>query len=140
MGKIYKRSRPAVSADQPGPDVLSKDQSRQESLLAEGLALCDGFRHGLIVMEADNDAGAVSSYTQAGAQYGPHLLWVLPLLPVTHFCQEMAGPPGIATGRGHTEMIIDSCQDRVRITPPRDDGRECTGLVFGSFPFDARSQ
>ena len=39
---------------------------------------------GLIVMVADNDAGAVSTYTQAGAEYGTHLLWVLlTLLPVT---------------------------------------------------------
>jgi hypothetical protein len=38
------------------------------------------FGPGLIVMEADNDAGAVSTYTQAGAQYGLHLLWVLLLL------------------------------------------------------------
>jgi hypothetical protein len=30
---------------------------------------------GLIVMEADNDAGAVSTYVQAGAQYGIHLLF-----------------------------------------------------------------
>jgi hypothetical protein len=28
------------------------------------------FGPGLIVMEADNDAGAVSTYIQAGAQYG----------------------------------------------------------------------
>lgn len=32
------------------------------------------FGPGLIVMEADNDAGAVSTYVQAGAQYGTHLL------------------------------------------------------------------
>ena len=45
---------------------------------------------GLIVMEADNDAGAVSTYTQAGAQYGTHLMWVLLLLlPITYFVQEM---------------------------------------------------
>ena len=41
------------------------------------------FGPGLIVMEADNDAGAVSTYTQAGAQYGLHLLWVLLLLLTT---------------------------------------------------------
>jgi len=41
---------------------------------------------GLIVMVADNDAGAVSTYSQAGAQYGTHLLWVVLLLfPVTYF-------------------------------------------------------
>jgi hypothetical protein len=64
------------------------------------------FGPGLIVMEADNDAGAVSTYTQAGAQYGLHLLWtLLLLLPVTYFAQEMVVRLGIATGRGHADMI-----------------------------------
>jgi hypothetical protein len=56
---------------------------------------------GLIVMEADNDAGAVLTYAQAGGQYGLHLLWVLLiLLPVTYFVQEMVVRLGIATGKG----------------------------------------
>jgi Mn2+/Fe2+ NRAMP family transporter len=64
------------------------------------------FGPGLIVMEADNDAGAVTTYTQAGAQYGLHLLWVLVLLlPITYFCQEMVARLGIATGEGHAAMI-----------------------------------
>jgi len=64
------------------------------------------FGPGLIVMEADNDAGAVSAYTQAGAQYGTKLLWLLLiLLPVTYFCQEMVVRLGIATGEGHAAMI-----------------------------------
>ena len=61
---------------------------------------------GLIVMVADNDAGAVSTYTQAGAIYGTSLLWVLLLLlPVTYFVQEMVARLGIATGQGHAAMI-----------------------------------
>ncbi|HEY6333377.1 MAG TPA: Nramp family divalent metal transporter [Blastocatellia bacterium] len=61
---------------------------------------------GLIVMEADNDAGAVSTYVQAGAQYGTHLLWLLLfLLPITYFVQEMVARLGIATGQGHAAMI-----------------------------------
>ncbi|MGC9293193.1 MAG: Nramp family divalent metal transporter [Acidobacteriaceae bacterium] len=61
---------------------------------------------GLIVMEADNDAGAVSTYVQAGAQYGNHLLWILLLLlPITYFVQEMVARLGIATGKGHAAMI-----------------------------------
>jgi len=61
---------------------------------------------GLIVMVADNDAGAVSTYTQAGAQYGTNLLWlVLLLLPVCYFIQEMVVRLGIATGKGHAAMI-----------------------------------
>jgi Mn2+/Fe2+ NRAMP family transporter len=64
------------------------------------------FGPGLIVMVADNDAGAVSTYTQAGAQYGTHLLWIiLLLLPVTYFIQEMVVRLGIATGKGHAAMI-----------------------------------
>ena len=66
------------------------------------------FGPGLIVMEADNDAGAVSSYTQAGAQYGTKLLWVmLLLLPMTYFVQEMVVRLGIATGKGHASMIFE---------------------------------
>src|SRR3974390_3074012 len=64
------------------------------------------FGPGLIVMVADNDAGAVSTYSQAGAQYGNHLLWVVAiLLPVTYFVQEMVVRLGIATGKGHAAMI-----------------------------------
>lgn len=61
---------------------------------------------GLIVMVADNDAGAVSTYIQAGAQYGTSLMWIiLFLLPCTYFIQEMVVRLGIATGQGHAAMI-----------------------------------
>ena len=63
------------------------------------------FGPGLVVMEADNDAGAVSTYVQAGA-HGTRLLWILLLLlPVTYFIQEMVVRLGIATGKGHAAMI-----------------------------------
>ncbi|HEY3375914.1 MAG TPA: Nramp family divalent metal transporter [Armatimonadota bacterium] len=61
---------------------------------------------GLIVMVADNDAGAVSTYTEAGYRYGTKLLWLLLLLlPCTYFVQEMVARLGIATGQGHAAMI-----------------------------------
>jgi Mn2+/Fe2+ NRAMP family transporter len=66
------------------------------------------FGPGLIVMEADNDAGAVSTYMQAGGQYGMHLLWTLVvLLPICYFVQEMVARLGIATGKGHAAMIYE---------------------------------
>lgn len=62
---------------------------------------------GIIVMASDNDAGAVSTYVQAGAQYGLKLLWlILLLLPVTYFVQEMVVRLGIVTGEGHAAMIF----------------------------------
>src|SRR6516164_3321214 len=73
---------------------------------AHALTFLMVFGPGLIVMEADNDAGAVSTYIQAGAQYGTHLLWImLLLLPITYFVQEMVVRLGIATGQGHAAMI-----------------------------------
>ena len=65
------------------------------------------FGPGWVTMEADNDFGAVSSYTQAGAQYGLHgLLWLLLiLLPITYICQEMVVRLGICTGKGYVVMI-----------------------------------
>lgn len=73
---------------------------------AQALTFLMVFGPGLIVMEADNDAGAVSTYVQAGAQYGTHLLWVLLLLlPICYFAQEMVVRLGIATGQGHAAMI-----------------------------------
>jgi Mn2+/Fe2+ NRAMP family transporter len=66
------------------------------------------FGPGLIVMEADNDAGAVSTYMQAGGQYGLHLLWLLVvLLPICYFIQEMVARLGIVTGKGHAAMIYE---------------------------------
>ncbi len=73
---------------------------------AQALTFLMVFGPGLIVMEADNDAGAVSTYVQAGAQYGTRLLWLLLLLlPISYFVQEMVVRLGIATGQGHAAMI-----------------------------------
>jgi Mn2+/Fe2+ NRAMP family transporter len=73
---------------------------------AHALTFLMVFGPGLIVMEADNDAGAVSTYVQAGAQYGTRLLWLLLLLlPICYFIQEMVVRLGIASGQGHAAMI-----------------------------------
>ena len=61
---------------------------------------------GLIVMVGDNDAGGVSTYAQAGQNYGTSLLWVLVLLiPVLIVNQEMVIRLGAVTGVGHARLI-----------------------------------
>src|SRR5579863_5754309 len=61
---------------------------------------------GLIVMVGDNDAGGVSTYAQAGQNYGYTLLWVLLLLiPVLIVNQEMVVRLGAVTGVGHARLI-----------------------------------
>ncbi|MEJ0095091.1 MAG: NRAMP family divalent metal transporter [Methylocella sp.] len=63
---------------------------------------------GLIVMVGDNDAGAFSTYTQAGQNYGVALLWTLVLLiPVLYLNQEMVLRLGAVTGVGHARLIFE---------------------------------
>ena len=63
---------------------------------------------GLIVMVGDNDAGAFSTYTQAGQDYGTTLLWTLLLLvPVLYVNQEMVLRLGAVTGVGHARLILE---------------------------------
>ena len=63
---------------------------------------------GLIVMVGDNDAGAFSTYTQAGQNYGTTLLWTLLLLvPVLYVNQEMVLRLGAVTGVGHARLILE---------------------------------
>ena len=63
---------------------------------------------GLIVMTADNDAGTMSVFAQAGQGYGTRLLWVLVLLaPVLYIGQEMAARLGAVTGTGHARLILE---------------------------------
>jgi Mn2+/Fe2+ NRAMP family transporter len=62
---------------------------------------------GLIVMVGDNDAGAFSTYGQAGQAYGTKLLWTLLLLiPVLYVNQEMVLRLGAVTGVGHARLIL----------------------------------
>jgi NRAMP (natural resistance-associated macrophage protein)-like metal ion transporter len=61
---------------------------------------------GIIVMVGDNDAGGVSTYAQAGQNFGLSLLWTLPLLiPVLIVNQEMVVRLGAVTGVGHGRLI-----------------------------------
>src|SRR5690348_18233542 len=61
---------------------------------------------GLIVLVGDNDAGGVSTYSQAGQDYGYSLLWTLLLLiPVLIVNQEMVVRLGAVTGVGHARLI-----------------------------------
>jgi len=61
---------------------------------------------GIIVMVGDNDAGGVSTYAQAGQDFGYSLLWTLVLLiPVLIVNQEMVVRLGAVTGVGYARLI-----------------------------------
>ena len=63
---------------------------------------------GIVVMVADNDAGGITTYAATGAKYGYHLIWfLLILIPVAYYVQEMTVRLGAVTKRGHAEAIFD---------------------------------
>ena len=63
---------------------------------------------GIIVMVGDNDAGGVSTYAQAGQDFGYSLLWTLLLLiPVLIVNQEMVVRLGAVTGVGYAKLISE---------------------------------
>ena len=67
------------------------------------------FGPGLIVMLADTDAGSVMTAAQSGAQWGYRLLVLqVMLIPVLFIVQELTVRLGLATGRGHGELIRDT--------------------------------
>ena len=60
-------------------------------------------------MLADNDAGGITTYAATGAKYGYDLIWFLVLLlPVAYYVQEMTVRLGAVTKRGHAEAIFDA--------------------------------
>ena len=61
---------------------------------------------GIITQNVDNDAGGITTYTLAGANFGYALLWTM--IPVTialYVVQEMASRLGAVTGKGLADLI-----------------------------------
>ena len=83
------------------------DQAPRSTVSAKLKTLLAVVGPGLIVMVGDNDAGAFSTYGQAGQVYGTKLLWTLLLLiPVLYVNQEMVLRLGAVTGVGHARLIL----------------------------------
>jgi len=88
--------------------TIRQTEEPHRNLRSRALALLAIIGPGLIVLIGDNDAGGVSTYAQAGQNYGVSLLWVLLLLvPVLVVNQEMVVRLGAVTGVGHARLIIE---------------------------------
>ena len=61
---------------------------------------------GIITANVDNDAGGITTYSQAGAHFGLATLWVLPpIMIVLIMIQEMVNRMGVVTGQGLSDLI-----------------------------------
>jgi NRAMP (natural resistance-associated macrophage protein)-like metal ion transporter len=64
---------------------------------------------GLITANVDNDAGGITTYSLAGAQYGNKLLWTLiPITIALIVVQEMCARMGVMTGKGLADLIREN--------------------------------
>lgn len=61
---------------------------------------------GIITANVDNDSGGIFTYSQAGAQYGYKLLWMMiPITLALIVVQEMCARMGVVTGKGLSDLI-----------------------------------
>jgi len=100
--------------DEPATEIrgafgtVREDEGGRRPLRRRLLNLLAVVGPGIIVMVGDNDAGGVSTYAQAGQNYGLTLLWTLPLIiPVLIVNQEMVVRLGAVTGVGYTRLISE---------------------------------
>ncbi len=69
---------------------------------------------GVVTGAADDDPSAIVTYSQAGAQLGFGMLWmVLLMLPLMYTMQEMSGRIGLVTGSGLGKIIKDKYSIKV---------------------------
>src|SRR6202162_2479014 len=61
---------------------------------------------GLITSNVDNDAGGITTYTQAGSAHGYALLWsLIPMTIALYVTEEMCARMGVITGKGLSDLI-----------------------------------
>ncbi len=61
---------------------------------------------GIITANVDNDAGGITTYSQAGARFGLATLWIfVPLFLALIVVQEMANRMGVVSGKGLSDLI-----------------------------------
>jgi NRAMP (natural resistance-associated macrophage protein)-like metal ion transporter len=64
---------------------------------------------GIITATVDNDAGGITTYSLAGAQFGTSLLWTLiPITVALIVAQEMSARMGAVTGKGLSDLIREN--------------------------------
>jgi len=61
---------------------------------------------GIITSNVDNDAGGITTYSLAGAEYGLKLVWsLIPIMIALIVIQEMCARMGVVTGKGLSDLI-----------------------------------
>jgi Mn2+/Fe2+ NRAMP family transporter len=88
--------------------VPSFDTGPRHSLGRRIMTLLAIMGPGVVVMAANNDAGSLAIWAQAGQDHSASLLWLLVgLAPILFVIQEMVARLGAVTGAGHARLIFE---------------------------------
>jgi NRAMP (natural resistance-associated macrophage protein)-like metal ion transporter len=69
---------------------------------------------GIITSNVDNDAGGITTYSLAGAEYGLKLVWsLIPIMIALIVIQEMCARMGVVTGKGLSDLIREKFGARI---------------------------
>ena len=80
--------------------------SKQDSFFKNLKSFWKSLGPGLITGASDDDPSAITTFSQAGAQYGIVTLWMAILaFPILAFVQEICARIGIVTGKGITGVV-----------------------------------
>ncbi len=110
-GKLNDAARPAAKLSPSAADVASIAPSGEEVETEEKkpnklLFILAAMGPGIITAMAGNDAGGISTYSTAGANFGFGTLWVVPIMCVLLIVVETcAGRMGAVTGKGFAALI-----------------------------------
>ena len=100
IGGLEGKARPSQKKLQsPLPE-------KKETLLQEGEEYTKKIGPGIVTGAADDDPSGITTYSQAGAQYGTSLLWMAAwVYPLVATIQEMCARIALVTGRGLASNI-----------------------------------
>lgn len=97
--KLTSKNVPAA-ASEPVPDLPSKPKKNRILMVLAAMG------PGIITAMAGNDAGGISTYSTAGAQFGFSTLWVIPIMCILLALVEItASKMGAVTGKGFAALI-----------------------------------
>ncbi|MCX5778795.1 MAG: Nramp family divalent metal transporter [Elusimicrobia bacterium] len=81
-------------------------QLKEKPFIKNALIFMSIMGPGIITANVDNDAGGITTYSLAGANFGYTLLWsLIPITAALVLVQEMCNRMGVVTGKGLSDLI-----------------------------------
>jgi NRAMP (natural resistance-associated macrophage protein)-like metal ion transporter len=92
--------------DEDRADLKTARTGKSDDPEPERFSLWRSIGPGLITGAADDDPSGIGTYSVTGAQFGPLLLWMVPVcIPLMIAVQEMCGRVGVVCGKGLAAVI-----------------------------------